>query len=64
MELNPYFYYSWFLAGELYREQEQAEEARRMYQRALELPIPRLVDRRQVEEALAGLPPNPSTSHE
>jgi len=57
--LNPHFYYSWYLAGEVYRVQGLDSEARHMYERALELEIPRLVDRQQVEEALEDLSPNP-----
>ncbi len=53
LRLNPYFYYPWFIAGERARLKRDWEAATNYYDTALSLEIPRIVDREQVEEALA-----------
>lgn len=55
LQLNPYFYYPWFIAGERSRIKGELEEATVYYKTALSLEIPRKVDREQVEEALASV---------
>ncbi|MFH0756111.1 MAG: C45 family peptidase [Bacteroidota bacterium] len=53
--LNPYFYYPYFLAGEVCRLQGNRQRAEALYNQSLSLEIPRKVDREQVEEAMERL---------
>ncbi len=55
IRLNPDFYYSWFIAGEIYRLKGNVERASEYYDQALLREIPREVDRVQVEEAKQSL---------
>ena len=55
LQLNPHFYYPWFIAGEILRLKGDAEGAALYYKEALSRELPRKVDREQVEEAMAGL---------
>ena len=55
LQLNPHFYYPWFIAGEILRLKGDAEGAAVYYKEALSRELPRKVDREQVEEALASL---------
>jgi len=50
--LNPGYYYSWYIAGELSRLKGDYERADQLYRQALAREIPRMVDREQVEEAI------------
>jgi len=51
-DLNPHYYYTWYMAGEGYRLLGEDERAMDMYRNALTKEIPRIVDREQVEEAM------------
>lgn len=53
--LNPYYYYPWYIAGEVCRLKGDMEAAREFYTESLDREIPRVVDRKQVEEALEDL---------
>ena len=55
LQLNPHFYYPWFIAGEILRLRGDAEGAAVYYKEALSRELPRKVDREQVEEAMADL---------
>jgi len=55
LQLNPHFYYPWFIAGEILRLRGDAEGAAVHYKEALSREHPRKVDREQVEEAMASL---------
>lgn len=52
LELNPHYYYPWYIAGEIYRLKGDGERASEYYKQALSREIPRKVDREQVEEAM------------
>jgi hypothetical protein len=52
LEMNPDYYYPYYIAGEIYRLGGNLSRARELYERSLSLEIPRRVDREQVEEAL------------
>jgi isopenicillin-N N-acyltransferase-like protein len=52
LELNPDYYYPYFLAGEVWRLKGEGERAEEMYRESLAREIPRVVDREQVQEAL------------
>jgi hypothetical protein len=52
LQLNPDYYHTWYLAGQLHAARGEHALARQMYRHSLSLEIPRLVDREQVEEAL------------
>ena len=51
LELNPGYYYPYFLVGECYRLKGNPILAEKMYDKALAKEVPRLVDREQVTEA-------------
>ena len=55
LQLNPHFYYPWFIAGEILRVRGDAEGAAVYYKEALSRELPRKVDREQVEQAKASL---------
>jgi len=55
LRLNPYYYYPYFLAGEICRLKGENERATELYRKSLSLEIPRKVDRDQVTEALEKL---------
>ena len=55
LDLNPDFYYPWYIAGEIMRLKGNEKGAAVNYEEALSREIPRKVDREQVEEAMSGL---------
>jgi len=55
IQLNPDFYYPWYVAGEIYRLKGNLERASDYFDQALLKEIPREVDRVQVEEARESL---------
>lgn len=52
LELNPGYYYPWYIAGEIGRLKGDLDRAAELYEQSLAREIPRLVDREQVEEAV------------
>ncbi|MCP4311157.1 MAG: hypothetical protein GY790_07850 [Bacteroidetes bacterium] len=52
LKLNPRYYYPWFIAGEISRLQGDRQRAGALYEQSLSREIPRMVDRKQVSEAL------------
>lgn len=55
LSLNPLYYHCSFMAAELYRASGNFHRAEELYRQSLEMEIPRLVDREQVEKALESL---------
>ena len=55
LQLNPHYYYPYFLAGEIHRLMGNNHLAGEMYSKSLSLEIPRKVDREHVTEALEHL---------
>jgi isopenicillin-N N-acyltransferase-like protein len=55
LQLNPSFYYPYYIAGEVYRLQDKPGLAEEMYNRSLSLEIPREADRKMVIKARARL---------
>ena len=51
LELNPAYYYPYFLVGEIHRLKGNKQRAEELYNESLAREIPRLVDREQVTEA-------------
>jgi hypothetical protein len=53
--LNPFYYYPWFIAGEIFRINGELQRASEMYKQSLSREIPREVDRKQVQEAMESI---------
>ncbi len=53
--LNPFYYYPWFIAGEIFRNNGELQRASEMYKQSLSREIPREVDRKQVKEAMESI---------
>jgi hypothetical protein len=55
LQLNPGYYYPWYIAGEISRLKGDRDLAAERYEQSLSREMPRMVDREQVEEAMERL---------
>ena len=55
LQLNPSFYYSYYIAGEVYRLKDKPGLAEEMYNRSLSMEVPREADRKMVIKARSRL---------